>query len=199
MHVTLANKVRLWCALACQLVGIILLLATPTPNGTNLVYVSTQDGLAYEAWGAVFLVAAAVLAGFSLYRFVRPAPVPQAYGQQQAYGPSQATGPQQASSPQLAYGPGPANGPRQAYDARQAYGPQQSYGPQQAYSAQQGASPQRDASPPQEQSYGPRVPGLPAQSGGPRPVPGPPGQSDEPVAAHSGPPPASSGASQARP
>jgi hypothetical protein len=175
MHVTLANKVRLWCALACQLVGIILLLATPTPNGTNLVYVSTQDGLAYEAWGAVFLVAAAVLAGFSLYRFVRPAPVPQAYGQQQAYGPSQATGPQQA------------------------YGPQQSSGPQQAYRAQQGASPQRDASPPQEQSYGPRVPGLPAQSGGPRPVPGPPGQSDEPVAAHSGPPPASSGASQARP
>jgi hypothetical protein len=116
----------------------------------------------------------AVLVGFSLYRFVRPAPVPQAYGQQQAYDQSQASG-----------------GPQQAY------GPQQSYGPQQAYGAQQGASPQRDASPPQEQSYGPRVPGLPAQSGGSRPVPGPPGQSDEPVAAHSG-PPASSGASQAR-
>jgi hypothetical protein len=79
MKVTQANKVRLWCAAACQGIGLILLMSVPTPDGSYYVYTSTQNGIAMEWWAFIFLAAAATLAGISLYRFLRPAAVlPQA-------------------------------------------------------------------------------------------------------------------------
>jgi hypothetical protein len=65
-------------ASSCQLVGIILVLTIPTPDGSQIVYTSTQNGMVNEGWAFLFLAAAAVLAGISLYRFLRPAGLPQA-------------------------------------------------------------------------------------------------------------------------
>lgn len=113
VQVTLANKVRLWFAAGCQAIGIILLLLTPTPDGTQYVYTSTQNGLAYEFWGAAFLAAAGVLGGISLYRFVRPKQLsPSYFPPAQQYGPQQSYLPQQAPQgpPQQAYGPPPPPG-----------------------------------------------------------------------------------------
>ena len=78
MTLTFANKVRLWSAAACQLIGLILVLTIPTPDGTQTLYSSTQNGMVNEGWALAFLAAAAVLAGISLYRFLRPAATPQA-------------------------------------------------------------------------------------------------------------------------
>ena len=115
MQVTLANKVRLWFAAGCQAIGIILLLLTPTPDGTQYVYTSTQNGLAYEFWGAAFLAAAGVLGGISLYRFVRPKQLSPSY-----FPPAQQYGPQQSYLPQQA----PQGPPQQqGYESPRAYAP----------------------------------------------------------------------------
>jgi hypothetical protein len=117
MKVTLAQKVRLWFAGACQLAGIILLMATPTPDGTHYIYTSNQNGYVYVGWGFVFLLAAVVLASISLYRFVKPRQeAPQLLQPQSAYlapgPPSWSYPPPQQPSPQSAYlAPGPPSWP----------------------------------------------------------------------------------------
>lgn len=81
MKLTLANQVRLWSAAACQLIGLILVLTIPTPDGSQTIYTSTQNGFVNEGFACTFLVAAAVLAGISLYRLFRPAIVRPPYAQ----------------------------------------------------------------------------------------------------------------------
>lgn len=174
MQVTLANKVRLWFAAGCQAIGIILLLLTPTPDGTQYVYTSTQNGLAYEFWGAAFLAAAGVLGGISLYRFVKPKqlspsyfpPAQQQYGPQQSYPPQQAPQgppPQQGSEPPRAYAPPPGQQAPPTYGPAGSYVPQQAPQgpPQQAY----GAPPPADGPPLTQQV------GQPSASRAPSPSP----------------------------
>jgi ribosomal protein S27AE len=74
MTVTTANKVRLWIAGACQLIGFILLISIPTStgNGSGYYYVANGNGVGLEVWSGIFLAAATVLAAISLYRFVKP-------------------------------------------------------------------------------------------------------------------------------
>jgi hypothetical protein len=90
MKITLANQVRLWIAAGCQLLGMILLMNVPTPDGSYYVYASTQNGIAMEWWAFIFFGAAATLAGISLYRFLRPAAPPHAphEGQPRPWSPS---------------------------------------------------------------------------------------------------------------
>jgi hypothetical protein len=112
MKVTLAQKVRLWFAGACQLAGIILLMATPTPDGAHYIYTSNQNGFVYVGWSFVFLLAAVVLASISLYRFVKPRQeAPQLLQPQFGYpapGPPWPYPPPQQPLPQSGYlAPGP--------------------------------------------------------------------------------------------
>jgi hypothetical protein len=79
------QKIRLWIAGACQLIGFVLLLATPTFDGDHTIYYSTQDGLTYETWSAVFLVAATVLASISLYHFMHTKEVSKEVPSQRIY------------------------------------------------------------------------------------------------------------------
>jgi hypothetical protein len=68
----MAPKVRLWFAGGCQLLGIILMMATPTSHGSHVEYFSDAHGWTLEFWSLVFLAAASILAGISLYKFVVP-------------------------------------------------------------------------------------------------------------------------------
>jgi hypothetical protein len=72
MKLSTAQQVRLWIAGVCQLIGIIIMVTIPTPDGNHVFYMTTQNGYPYEGWSFVFLFTAGILAGISLYRFLRP-------------------------------------------------------------------------------------------------------------------------------
>jgi hypothetical protein len=79
--VTVANKVRLGFAAGCQLLGLIVALCVPTTTAGQTLYISdgSSNGVRMEIWVALFLVTSAVLVGISVYRFVRPLPVPSSH------------------------------------------------------------------------------------------------------------------------
>ena len=77
MKISLANKIRLWIAGPCQVLGIILLGCVPTSNSNfnTTTYSMSFNGEIVAGWAIFFLVVATILASISLYRFVRPAAV----------------------------------------------------------------------------------------------------------------------------